>query len=77
MSIGPWQIILIVLVVVLLFGRGKISGLMGDFAQGIKAFKSGLKEEPSDKTDGDDAKVLKSESGEDAVDTDKDKTANS
>ena len=42
MSIGPWQIIIIVLLVVLLFGRGKISELMGDVAKGIKSFKKGL-----------------------------------
>jgi sec-independent protein translocase protein TatA len=38
--------LIVVLVAALLFGgRGKISGLMGDFAKGIKAFKSGMKEE--------------------------------
>jgi sec-independent protein translocase protein TatA len=45
MSIGPWQIIIIVLLVVLLFGRGKISELMGDVAKGIKSFKKGLAED--------------------------------
>ena len=41
-----WSHILIVLVLfVLLFGRGKISELMGDVAQGIKAFKKGMSEE--------------------------------
>lgn len=44
MSLGPWQIIIIVLLVVLLFGRGKISSLMGDVAKGINSFKKGLKE---------------------------------
>ena len=42
MSIGPWQIIIIVLLVVMLFGRGKISEMMGDVAKGIKSFKKGL-----------------------------------
>ena len=42
-----WSHILIVLVLfVLLFGRGKISELMGDVAQGIKSFKKGMAEEP-------------------------------
>ena len=36
MSVGPVQIILILVVIVLLFGRGKISELMGDVAKGIK-----------------------------------------
>lgn len=42
MSLGPWQFLLIVVVVVLLFGRGKISELMGDVAKGIKTFKKGM-----------------------------------
>jgi len=36
---------LVIAVVVLLFGRGKISDLMGDVAQGIKAFKKGMKDD--------------------------------
>lgn len=41
-----WKILLIVLILVLLFGgRGKISSVMGDMARGIKSFKSGLKDE--------------------------------
>ena len=36
MSIGIWQIAVVVILVVLLFGRGKISSLMGDVAKGIK-----------------------------------------
>ena len=39
MSIGFWQIAIVVILVVLLFGRGKISSLMGDVAKGIKSFK--------------------------------------
>ena len=39
MSIGFWQIAILV---VLLFGRGKISSLMGDVAKGIKSFKKGM-----------------------------------
>ena len=48
MSIGPWQIIIIVLLLVVLFGRGKISELMGDVAKGIKSFKKGIAEEVDD-----------------------------
>ena len=44
MSIGFWQIAIVVVLVVLLFGRGKISGLMGDVAKGIKSFKKGMKD---------------------------------
>ena len=45
MSIGFWQIIIVVLLLVLLFGRGKISDLMGDVAKGIKSFKKGMTED--------------------------------
>ena len=46
MSIGFWQIALVVVLVVLLFGRGKISSLMGDVAKGIKSFKKGMSDNP-------------------------------
>ena len=48
MSIGIWQIAIVVILVVLLFGRGKISSLMGDVAKGIKSFKKGLSDESDD-----------------------------
>ena len=51
MSIGIWQIAIVVLLVVLLFGRGKISSLMGDVAKGIKSFKKGMASDASDDTD--------------------------
>ncbi|MFK7903290.1 MAG: twin-arginine translocase TatA/TatE family subunit [Nitratireductor sp.] len=44
-QIGIWQIVIIGVVVVLLFGRGKISGVMGDVAKGINAFKKGIKDD--------------------------------
>ena len=46
MSIGFWQIAIVVILVVLLFGRGKISSLMGDVAKGIKSFKKGMSSDP-------------------------------
>ena len=42
MQIGFWQIAIVIALVVLLFGRGKISELMGDVAKGIKSFKKGM-----------------------------------
>tara|TARA_B100000686_G_C16134552_1_gene639052 strand:- start:56 stop:262 length:207 start_codon:yes stop_codon:yes gene_type:complete len=51
MSIGFWQIAIVVVLVVLLFGRGKISSLMGDVAKGIKSFKKGMKDPVSDQSD--------------------------
>ncbi len=45
-GLSPWHWVLVILVVVVLFGgKGKLSGLMGDAAKGIKAFKEGLKDE--------------------------------
>ena len=48
MSIGIWQIAIVVILVVLLFGRGKISSLMGDVAKGIKSFKKGMASDVND-----------------------------
>ena len=48
MSIGFWQIAIVVILVVLLFGRGKISSLMGDVAKGIKSFKKGMANDGED-----------------------------
>ena len=48
MSIGFWQIAIVVVLVVLLFGRGKISSLMGDVAKGIKSFKKGMSSDPTE-----------------------------
>ena len=50
MSIGFWQIAIVVVLVVLLFGRGKISDLMGDVAKGIKSFKKGMSTDVTDET---------------------------
>ena len=47
-AIGPWQIIIIVAVVLLLFGGKKIPELMGGFGKGIKEFKKATKEEDKD-----------------------------
>jgi sec-independent protein translocase protein TatA len=51
MSIGFWQIAIVVVLVVLLFGRGKISDLMGDVAKGIKSFKKGMKDPTQDQSE--------------------------
>jgi sec-independent protein translocase protein TatA len=44
-SFSVWHWLIVIAVVLLLFGRGKISELMGDVAQGIKAFKKGMSDE--------------------------------
>ena len=56
MSIGFWQIAIVVILVVLLFGRGKISSLMGDVAKGIKSFKKGMSSDENNQTNLEDKK---------------------
>ncbi|WP_421786134.1 twin-arginine translocase TatA/TatE family subunit [Hyphobacterium sp.] len=60
MAPGIWQILIIVVLVVLLFGAGRISGLMGEVAKGITSFRKGLKEgaEGDDAADKDTAGTL-------------------
>jgi sec-independent protein translocase protein TatA len=62
-SLSIWHWLLVILVVVLLFGRGKISDLMGDMAKGIKSFKKGLQE------DSDHAEEVKSINQQQSEDT--------
>ena len=47
-SLSIWHWIIVIVVVLLLFGRGKISDLMGDFGKGINSFKKGLSEPDKD-----------------------------
>ena len=74
MSIGFWQIAIVVVLVVLLFGRGKISSLMGDVAKGIKSFKKGMSDNPeqtsslsstSEKTSNEESSISEKTSNED------------
>ncbi|WP_022703380.1 twin-arginine translocase TatA/TatE family subunit [Pseudorhodobacter ferrugineus] len=58
-NIGPMGLILIAVVVLVLFGRGKVSSLMGEVGKGINAFKKGVKEE---------AEELENKTAADAVD---------
>jgi len=76
MSIGFWQIAIVVVLVVLLFGRGKISSLMGDVAKGIKSFKKGMSDNPdqtsslsstSEKTSNEESSTSEKTSNEDQV----------
>ena len=67
MSLGPWQLIIIALVILVLFGRGRISEMMGDFGKGIKSFKEGMNEgekpaAPAPRIEGPAAEVKPAES---------------
>ncbi|WP_299442883.1 twin-arginine translocase TatA/TatE family subunit [uncultured Rhodospira sp.] len=52
-----WHWIIVLLVVLLLFGAGKIPRLMGDVAKGVKAFKKGLAEDDESGTGGDSKRI--------------------
>ena len=50
LGLSIWKIAIIVGLIVLLFGKGKVSALMGDLAKGIKSFKKGMAEDDDPKT---------------------------
>ncbi len=52
MGIGIWQVVLILAIVLILFGAGKLPRVMGDVAKGIKSFRTGMKEEVAGEADG-------------------------
>ena len=62
MGISFWQIAIVVVLVVLLFGRGKISSLMGDVAKGIKSFKKGMSDDSTTNNQDDNSKSDNSDS---------------
>lgn len=71
---GFWQILIVLLLVVLLFGRGKISDLMGDVAKGITSFKKGLKDGEDGETSEASNRSIENEAGaEGAVNMQKEK----
>ena len=66
MAPSIWQILIVAVLVVLLFGRGKISGVMGDVAKGIKSFKKGMADDDAPSSSTTTKRV--GEPGDDAVD---------
>ena len=50
MGIGIWQVVLILAIVLIIFGAGKLPRVMGDVAKGVKNFKSGMKDEIAEAT---------------------------
>jgi sec-independent protein translocase protein TatA len=68
MGLSATHLLLLLVVVVLLFGRNKISDLMGDVARGIKSFKKGLAE---DETPSVDPKIIDTSAQRETVDRDK------
>lgn len=75
-SFSIWHWIIVLAVVLILFGRGKISSLMGDVAQGIKAFKKGMAEDdaPSVRSDPKDQTKALSDDAAKSANLDKNET---
>ncbi len=67
MQMGPWQILVIGIVVLILFGRGKVSNLMGEVGKGITAFKKGVADGTKE------IDTAAAEAAKDVTPTDKDK----
>ena len=63
-SFSIWHWIIVLLIVVLLFGRGKISEIMTDVAKGIKSFKKGLADDPATDAAAADVKALGEQAAE-------------
>lgn len=57
MSIGVWQLVLILVIVFIVFGAGKLPSLMGDVGKGVRNLKEGLKGENAEKDD--DEEIVK------------------
>ena len=70
-SFSIWHWLIVLVVVLLLFGRGKIPELMGDMAKGIKSFKKGMSDD-----DAEDSKTVEHRSDE-AVNSTKEKPSKS
>ena len=73
MGLSFWHILIVALLIVLLFGRGKISDLMGDVAKGIKSFRKGMADDETKP----DAKQLSSQPGTPAGEPKKEETRTS
>lgn len=56
MNLGVWQVVLILLIILVLFGAGKLPSVMSDLGKGLKNLKNELKEDSKDKNDRDSNK---------------------
>ncbi|MEM6307768.1 MAG: twin-arginine translocase TatA/TatE family subunit, partial [Pseudomonadota bacterium] len=70
--VGPWGFLVIAVVILVLFGRGKISAMMGEVGKGITAFKKGVDDGKKELEDAmaDDAKDVTPEPAKSETDTD-------
>ncbi len=70
-GIGVWQVVLVLAIVLIIFGAGKLPRVMGDVAKGVKNFKSGLKDVEA----GDDKESLEQEAETTAKSSDEAKSS--
>ena len=73
-SIWHWVVVLVI-VLVLFGGKGKISSLMGDFGKGLRSFKKGMKEDDAVGSEGGDTKTIPSDTASRETDQEKDRSA--
>jgi sec-independent protein translocase protein TatA len=66
-SIGIWQVILVLAIVLIIFGAGKLPRVMGDVAKGMKNFKQGMKDE--DETESAETRQINREETTDSAST--------
>ncbi|MTJ80395.1 MAG: twin-arginine translocase TatA/TatE family subunit [Telmatospirillum sp.] len=72
-SFSIWHWIIVLAIVLLLFGTGRVSNLMGDLAKGVKAFKKGLQEDEGDQNPASgQPKVLTADAAKPSATADKD-----
>ena len=75
-GIGIWQILIVAVVILVLFGRGRISEMMGDFGKGISSFKKGMNEEENSTTSKARIEAPAKDAAPEAKATDKSETPN-
>jgi sec-independent protein translocase protein TatA len=61
MALGPWQILIVLLLIVLVFGASRVPSIAENLAKGIQSFKKGLKDDDEPKSVADQSKSEKSE----------------
>lgn len=71
--IGPWEIFLVLLVVLVIFGAGRLPTIMGDLAKGVKSFKAGLKDEDTNTKENASPRRLTHENAEEGEEKSRDR----
>ncbi|MEL7189092.1 MAG: twin-arginine translocase TatA/TatE family subunit [Pseudomonadota bacterium] len=77
MGLSVWQIAIIAVVILVLFGRGRISEMMGDFGKGISSFKKGMNEDVEEETPASNAQIEAKPADPPASSSEKTKTGDS